>query len=126
MRLAEVYLDYAEAVTAAYGPTGRAPGADMTAVDAINRVRDRGRNAMLQPLQLNIQASWTLYGTNEMLNYVLKDITGRIHADGILLISWILIVSIFHLIKDWTTFNRSVLIRTKVFEDPKHYWLTHE
>jgi hypothetical protein len=41
MRLAEVYLDYAEAVTAAYGPTGKAASADLTAVDAINIVRDR-------------------------------------------------------------------------------------
>ena len=41
MRLAEVYLDYAEAVTAAYGPTGTAPGSNLTAVDAVNKVRAR-------------------------------------------------------------------------------------
>ncbi|GAA5220232.1 RagB/SusD family nutrient uptake outer membrane protein [Membranihabitans marinus] len=41
MRMAEVYLDYAEAVTAAYGPDGSAPGADLTAVDAVNLIRTR-------------------------------------------------------------------------------------
>ena len=41
MRLAEVYLDYAEAVTAAYGPTGSVPGSGFTAVDAINVIRAR-------------------------------------------------------------------------------------
>lgn len=41
MRLAELYLNYAEAVNEAYGPNGTAPGASMTAVQAINKVRNR-------------------------------------------------------------------------------------
>lgn len=41
MRLAEAYLSYAEAVTVAYGPNGSAPGANISAVDAINIVRER-------------------------------------------------------------------------------------
>lgn len=41
MRLAEIYLIYAEAVNEAYGPNGSAPAASMTAIDAINVVRNR-------------------------------------------------------------------------------------
>jgi hypothetical protein len=39
IRLGELYLNYAEAVNEAYGPNGSAPGATMTAVDAINHIR---------------------------------------------------------------------------------------
>ena len=41
IRLAEVYLNYAEAANEAYGPDGKAPEADLTAVEAINVVRAR-------------------------------------------------------------------------------------
>lgn len=41
IRLGELYLNYAEAANEAYGPTGAAPGASMTAVDAINVIRTR-------------------------------------------------------------------------------------
>ena len=41
MRLGEVYLNYAEAANEAYGPNTPAPGASMTAVDAINLIRTR-------------------------------------------------------------------------------------
>lgn len=41
IRLAEVYLNYAEAASEAYGPDGAAPGAAMTALEAINTVRER-------------------------------------------------------------------------------------
>jgi hypothetical protein len=41
MRLTELYLNYAEAANEAYGPTTPAPGATMSAVDAINFVRQR-------------------------------------------------------------------------------------
>ena len=41
IRLTELYLNYAEAANEAYGPNGSAPGATMTAVDAINFVRNR-------------------------------------------------------------------------------------
>jgi starch-binding outer membrane protein, SusD/RagB family len=41
MRLADVYLIYAEAVNEAYGPTGKAPEANLTAIDAVNEVRRR-------------------------------------------------------------------------------------
>lgn len=41
IRLAELYLNYAEAANEAYGPNTAAPGADKTAVEAINLIRDR-------------------------------------------------------------------------------------
>jgi len=41
IRLAELYLNYAEAANEAYGPNVPAPGATMTAVDAINVIRTR-------------------------------------------------------------------------------------
>jgi len=41
MRLAEIYLFYAEAANEAYGPLGKDPNANLTAVDAVNIVRAR-------------------------------------------------------------------------------------
>ncbi|MBV5315148.1 MAG: RagB/SusD family nutrient uptake outer membrane protein [Prolixibacteraceae bacterium] len=41
IRLGELYLNYAEAVNEAYGPNGTAPGADLTAVQAVNIIRAR-------------------------------------------------------------------------------------
>lgn len=41
IRLAELYLNYAEAANEAYGPTTPVPGTNLTAVDAINIIRNR-------------------------------------------------------------------------------------
>lgn len=41
VRLAELYLNYAEAVNEAYGPTGTAGGMNITALEAINIIRNR-------------------------------------------------------------------------------------
>lgn len=41
IRLGELYLNYAEAANEAYGPNGKAPGADLTAAQAINKIRTR-------------------------------------------------------------------------------------
>jgi len=40
-RMPEVYLNYAEAVNEAYGPSGAAPGIGLTAVQAIDMIRNR-------------------------------------------------------------------------------------
>ncbi|WP_343329197.1 RagB/SusD family nutrient uptake outer membrane protein [Polaribacter staleyi] len=40
-RMAEIYLNYAEAANEAYGPGGTAPGASLTALDAVNKIRNR-------------------------------------------------------------------------------------
>jgi hypothetical protein len=41
IRLGELYLNYAEAANEAYGPNSAAPGASMTAVQAINKIRSK-------------------------------------------------------------------------------------
>jgi starch-binding outer membrane protein, SusD/RagB family len=40
-RLSELYLDYAEAANEAFGPDGKAPGASLSAVGAINKIRKK-------------------------------------------------------------------------------------
>ncbi|MBC8005886.1 MAG: RagB/SusD family nutrient uptake outer membrane protein [Verrucomicrobia bacterium] len=41
IRLGELYLNYAEAANEAYGPNGMAPGASLTALQAVNLIRTR-------------------------------------------------------------------------------------
>lgn len=41
IRMAELYLNYAEAVNEAYGPQGKAGDCELTALDAVNKVRER-------------------------------------------------------------------------------------
>ena len=48
IRLAEVYLSYAEATNEAYGPTGKAGNCSLTALDAVNKIRAR---AQMPPVQ---------------------------------------------------------------------------
>lgn len=127
MRLAEVYLDYAEAVTAAYGPLGSAPGAALTAVDAINIIRARpGLN--MPP----VTAAATGYAN--FMDLVRNERNVELCFEGHY---WFDIRRwyIAHLAenkpiidlqfnKAWTptTFNRS-LFMTRTFDDPKQYWL---
>ncbi|MEO9570134.1 MAG: RagB/SusD family nutrient uptake outer membrane protein, partial [Polaribacter sp.] len=40
-RMSEIYLNYAEAANEAYGPNGIASGASLTALDAVNKIRNR-------------------------------------------------------------------------------------
>lgn len=49
IRLGELYLNYAEAANEAYGPNTAAPGANMTAVQAINVIRQRVGQADVLP-----------------------------------------------------------------------------
>jgi hypothetical protein len=49
IRLGELYLNYAEAANEAYGPSTAAPGATMTAVQAINLIRQRIGHAEILP-----------------------------------------------------------------------------
>ncbi len=50
LRLAELYLIYAEAANEAYGPTGAVPGSDLTAADALNVVRNRATMPDVLPM----------------------------------------------------------------------------
>ena len=40
-RMAEIYLNYAEAANEAFGPSGTVAGASLTAIDAVNKIRNR-------------------------------------------------------------------------------------
>jgi starch-binding outer membrane protein, SusD/RagB family len=57
MRLGELYLDYAEAANEAYGPNTAAPGASITAVQAINTIRGRWGASDLAPVQSQFTTS---------------------------------------------------------------------
>jgi hypothetical protein len=57
-RLSELYLNYAEAVNEAYGPTGTAPGSSMTALDAVNIIRTKSNMP-------NVRAEFT--GSKDLL-----------------------------------------------------------
>jgi len=74
VRLAEVYLWYAEAANRAWGPTG-APqntGVSLTAADALNKVRMR---AKLPPLSATAEQPWLRTGsTSEFEQQVRKEI----------------------------------------------------
>jgi len=123
MRLAEVYLDYAEAVTIAYGPTGKAPGANLTAVDAINIIRTR---AGMPP------ATEAATGYGSFLELVQNERNVELCFEGhywydirrwyIAHLPENLICVDLKFDKDWTDFKRAT-IKTKVFEKPKHYWM---
>jgi hypothetical protein len=52
IRLGELYLNYAEAANEAYGPNGSAPGATLTAVQALNEIRFRATLPQVDPVYL--------------------------------------------------------------------------
>lgn len=57
IRLGELYLNYAEAANEAYGPNTPAPGATMSAVQAINFMRSRWPASQLAPVQIQFTTS---------------------------------------------------------------------
>ena len=123
MRLAEVYLDYAEAVTVAYGPDGKAPGANLTAVDAVNKVRARANMPPVTSAATGYDSFLDLVRNERNVEFCFE---GQYWFD---IRRWYIAHLPENMIcvdlkfdKDWTTFNRAV-IKTKVFENPKHYWL---
>jgi hypothetical protein len=143
MRLAEIYLIYAEAVNEGYGsPTAKATGADLTAVDAVNVIRQRayqGATYNGNPISCPLAtADATAYqplaaagGPGAFTRLVLNEnavettFEGRYWYD---LRRWKLgekfnqtPVYDFRFDKNWTTFER-VSIATRIFES-KHYWM---
>jgi tetratricopeptide (TPR) repeat protein len=61
MRLAELYLNYAEAANEAYGPNTAAPGATMTAVQAINKIRGRWTASEIAPVQVQFTTTTEVF-----------------------------------------------------------------
>jgi len=57
IRLGELYLNYAEAANEAYGPNTPAPGATLTAIEAINAIRGRWTASELAPVQAQFTTS---------------------------------------------------------------------
>ena len=125
MRLAQVYLDYAEAVTAAYGPNGSAPGASLTAVDAVNIVRARAGMPPVTSAATGYDSFMDLLRNERNVELCFE---GQYWYD---IRRWHIghlpenrVIEDLEFDKDWTpeSFKR-VLFMNRVFEDPKHYWL---
>jgi starch-binding outer membrane protein, SusD/RagB family len=125
MRLAEVYLIYAEAANEAYGANGSVPGSGLSAVQAINKVRQRPGLDMPP-----VTADATGYESFRELIWNERSVELCFEANYWFDIRrWYVAHNqeykeIVDLAFDqnWTTFNRSV-IKQRVFDDPKHYWM---
>lgn len=126
LRLAEIYLIYAEAVNEAYGATGSVPGANFTAVQAVNVVRQRAG----QPA--TSAAAATAAGYSSFRDLIRNERMVELCFEGHY---WFDIRRWYvgHLPeykefwdlefnKAWTSFTRK-LVFVRVFENPKHYWM---
>lgn len=123
MRLADVYLMYAEAVNEAFGPGGMAAGAGLTAVDAVNIVRSRSnmpdvnskftgsQEAFRQRIRNERSVELCFEGSrwNDMRRWYIAHLPeNKVQYD-----------LVFD--KGHTFFNR-VVVFNRVFEQ-KHYWM---
>ena len=123
MRLADVYLIYAEAVNEAYGATGSTPGATMTAVQAINKIRTRAGMP-------DVAAAAT--GYNSFRELVWNERCVELCFEGNYWYDtrrWYIAhldenkqIIDLQFNKAWTTFNR-ILVMNRVFDNPRHYWM---
>lgn len=124
MRLADIYLMYAEAVNEAYGPSGRVPGG-ITAIEAVNIVRTRATVPNVDARFFTKDASREIIRQERAVELAFE---GHRWYD---IRRWY----VAHLPKykekyaldfdkNHTYFNRTLLITT-VFE-LKHYWLPFE
>lgn len=123
MRLAEVYMIYAEAVNEIAGPSGTAGGLSLTAIDAVNIVRNR---AHMPDVNSKFTADKDTF-RKRIWNELSVEFFGEGHR-------WFDIrrwhvghldeyKKLYSVVfdKNWTFFNR-VQIGTRVFEE-RHYWL---
>jgi hypothetical protein len=123
LRLAEVYLNFAEAANEAYGPTGAVPGSNLTAVQAVNIVRAR---AGVPAVDARFTGS-----TDAFRDIVRQERAVELAFEGHRwhdLRRW----HIAHLTQYKEKYNlefdqahtyfKKVLVKTAVF-DMKHYWL---
>jgi starch-binding outer membrane protein, SusD/RagB family len=123
MRLADVYLIYAEAVNEAYGANGSVPGASFTAVDAVNIVRNRAGMPDVNSTAAGYDSFRELVWNERCVELCFEasywmDI--RRWYVGHLPEYKPIVDLVFD--KDWTSFNR-VVLQQRVFDNPKHYWL---
>jgi len=124
MRLAEVYLDYAEAVTAAYGPDETAPGSTLTAVDAINIVRARAGMPPVTSAATGYDSFMDLVWNERIVELIYEQCHYWTDIRRWYVAHLPEYKKIFTLDfdKDWTYFNRRLWLE-RVFENPKHYWM---
>ncbi len=124
LRLAEVYLIYAEAVNEVWGPNGTLPGASLTAIEAVNKVRER---AGMPPVASKFLGSKETF-RDRIWNERAVELIGEDGVRWYDLRRW----HVAHLDKykicykvefdkEHTYFNKLVAYE-KVFEQ-KHYWL---
>jgi hypothetical protein len=123
MRLADVYLIYAEAVNEAYGPDGSVPGASLTAVGAVNKIRQRAGMPDVTAAATGYDSFRDLVRNERNVELCFE---GHYWDD---IRRWYIAhlpenKEIVDLIFDqnWTTFERRTIL-TRVFDDPKHYWM---
>ncbi len=126
MRLAEAYLSYAEAVTIAYGPDGKAPGADLSAVDAVNIVRARANMPPVTSEATGYDTFLDLVWNERAVELAHEDhywfdirrwyIAHLDEYKGLKIRDFVSL----DFDKDWTYFTRSVYTQ-RIFE-MKHYW----
>ncbi|MBC6994255.1 RagB/SusD family nutrient uptake outer membrane protein [Neolewinella lacunae] len=123
LRLAEIYLIYAEAVNEASGATGRAEGANLTAVDAVNIVRARAGMPPVTAAATGYESFRELIRNERWVELCFE---GQWFSD---IRRW----NVAHLPeykpyvdlvfdRNWTSFTRQV-VAERVFENPRHYWM---
>jgi starch-binding outer membrane protein, SusD/RagB family len=124
IRYAQLYLDFAEAANEAYGPNGVVPGTQLTAVAAINIVRNRAGMPDVLPIYTNSKEVFRDRIRNERAvelyheNHRFHDIRRWRIAHEVLKNLYVL-----ELIKDGDQliFGKKLVDIPRVF-DEKHYW----
>jgi hypothetical protein len=130
VRLTDVYLMYAEAAVMAYGLDGKAPGFNMSAVDAINAIRERA----VPDGSLNVKPQ-NLTSVNKFMDEIRRERAVEMSYENHRWMDvrrWKLGTDMKYRLKTGIRFDRNAagkpinfreeIIRTKVFEE-KHYWL---
>jgi len=134
MRLADVYLMYAEAVTVAFGPDAKSPGAAYTAVEAVNKVRARAgmpNATSAAPGYKHQEGDAAAAPTSVFLELIRNERFVELCFEGL----WRYDMARWYILhldqnrkmvdlrfdKDYKSFNR-VQIDYMTFENPKHYW----
>jgi len=122
IRLADIYLFYAEVVNELWGPDGTAPGASLTAVEAVNLIRDRAGMPPVAEKFLGSKEDFRERIWNERAVELIGEDGTRWHD----LRRWHVghldkICYKLEFDKNRTYFNK-VVAHAKVFEE-KHYWL---
>lgn len=124
MRLAEVYLLYAEAVYQALGDANQKIGdCGMSALDAVNEIRSRagqvetddhgGAHGDFMKLILNERAVEFCFEGQYWYDIRRYKLGEHLRGEAIQTLDFT---------KDWTNFTRRTLVN-RTFEAPKHYWM---